>query len=206
MSRNRVSLKGRGADIFFGEEPHSTSPTPPAPTTEAAPAPEPAAPAHKPERKRASGLGRKNARISGLEHDAGEREQGSVDDHLLDNKQDAPQATGLASVLASPEEPLSGINEAIAINPASMLASYRPELITGIRRIVRTPGREVSFVRLTPEEKGRLADIVYTYKRRGWKTSENEINRIAVNFLLAEYEASGELSLLAQVLRAIYTD
>jgi hypothetical protein len=84
-------------------------------------------------------------------------------------------------------------------------AGYRQELIDSIRRIVRAPGREVSFVRLTPAEKGRLADIVYTYKRRGWKTSENEINRIAVNFLLADYEVSGELSLLARVLKAIHT-
>jgi len=61
----------------------------------------------------------------------------------------------------------------------------------------------VSFVRLSPQEKAQLADIVYTYKRRGHKTSENEINRIALNFLLADYHAHGAQSMLARVLDAL---
>jgi hypothetical protein len=76
-------------------------------------------------------------------------------------------------------------------------------VIEEIRRTVKVPGREVSYVRLTPEEKGRLADIVYTYKRQGVKTSENEINRIAVNYMLADYQEHGEQSVLGKVLAAL---
>ncbi len=87
--------------------------------------------------------------------------------------------------------------------PTAGAASVDPTVIEGIRKIVKHPGKEVSFVRLSPEEKGKLADIVYTYKRQGTKTTENEINRIAVNYLLADYYATGERSILAQVIAAL---
>lgn len=85
---------------------------------------------------------------------------------------------------------------------ASTLASSTA-VIQAIRKIVRTPGREVSYVRLTPTEKGELADIVYGLKRRGRKTTETEINRIAVNFMITDYKQNGEQSILAQVLEAL---
>jgi hypothetical protein len=85
---------------------------------------------------------------------------------------------------------------------ASVLASST-ELIETIRKTVKVPGKEVSFVRLTAREKGELADIVYTYKRRGKKTTENEINRIAVNLVLEDYKAHGEASILARVIDAL---
>ena len=69
---------------------------------------------------------------------------------------------------------------------ASTLARYPASNIETIRKAVKQTGREVTFVRLTPEEKAQLADIVYTYKRQGVKTSENEISRIAISNLLAD--------------------
>jgi hypothetical protein len=87
---------------------------------------------------------------------------------------------------------------------AKELASYQASMIATIRKTVRQLGKEVSFVRLTQEEKQQLADIVYTYKRQGVRTSENEINRIAINFLLEDYLAHGQASILAQVLEAVY--
>lgn len=77
------------------------------------------------------------------------------------------------------------------------------QMIQQIRRTVRQPGKEVSYVRLTPQEKAQLADIVYTYKRQGAKTSENEINRIAVNYLLADYKENGAASVLVRVIEAL---
>jgi hypothetical protein len=61
----------------------------------------------------------------------------------------------------------------------------------------------VSFTRVTPEEKARLADIIYTYKRQGVKTSENEINRIAMNFLIEDFHKNGKESVLAQVIEVL---
>ena len=79
----------------------------------------------------------------------------------------------------------------------------RVELIESIRKAVKVPGKEVSFIRLTAAEKSQLADVVYTYKRQGKKTSENEINRIAINFLLADYREHGEQSILAGVIDSL---
>jgi hypothetical protein len=88
-------------------------------------------------------------------------------------------------------------------NTASTLASNHTSIIETIRKTVKSLGKEVSFTRVTPEEKGRVVDIVYTYKRQGVKTSENEINRIAVNFLVEDFSKNGKESVLAQVIDAL---
>ena len=87
---------------------------------------------------------------------------------------------------------------------ASTLARNQDSLIEAIRKTVKSLGKEVAFTRVTPEEKGRLADIVYTYKRQGVRTSENEINRIAINFLIEDYTKNGKESVLAKVIEALH--
>ena len=86
---------------------------------------------------------------------------------------------------------------------ASTIASKQDSMIEVIRRTVKSLGTKVSFTRVTPEEKARLADIIYTYKRQGVKTSENEINRIAMNFLIEDFHNNGKESVLAQVIEAL---
>lgn len=86
---------------------------------------------------------------------------------------------------------------------ASMHASKEENVIEEIRKTVKVIGKSELYVRLTPEEKSLLADIVYTYKRQGVKTSENEVSRIALNFLTADYQANGAASILAQVIEAL---
>ena len=75
------------------------------------------------------------------------------------------------------------------------------DYIETIRKSVKKVGREELFVRLTPEEKNELRSIVYKinefYRGQGGKTSENEISRIALNWLLADYKTNGEFSILA---------
>jgi hypothetical protein len=84
---------------------------------------------------------------------------------------------------------------------ASMIAST--DIVSVVRKAVRQTGKEVSFIRLAREEKQQLGDIVYTYKRQGIKTSENEINRIAVNYLLEDYRLNGANSILQRVMEAL---
>ena len=69
----------------------------------------------------------------------------------------------------------------MASTTTAALSSDDAALIETIRKAVKVTGKEVSFSRLTPTEKSQLADIVYTYKRQGKKTSETEIARIAIN-------------------------
>jgi hypothetical protein len=86
---------------------------------------------------------------------------------------------------------------------ASTQAVLSDSQIESIRKLVKTPGKEVSYVRLTPQEKDELAEILYTYKRRGTKTTENEITRIAVNYLVVDYKENGDASVLSRVISAL---
>ena len=87
---------------------------------------------------------------------------------------------------------------------ASTLAT-QPDIIEIIRKIVKTPAKEeVLYVRVSKEEKNQLGDIEYTYDRQDIETSANELERIAINFLIADYKANGENSILAKVLTALH--
>jgi hypothetical protein len=77
------------------------------------------------------------------------------------------------------------------------------DLIEVIRKAVKQLGKEEATYRLTPEEKQTLAEVVYSYGLAGLKTSQNEITRIAVNYLLEDYRANREKSVLARVLERL---
>jgi hypothetical protein len=174
----RVSLKGKGAELFFGDYPTvADTDTDPAPAT-APPDGDPGAPAMPP------GAADSNARSTV-----------------------APEAAPAAPPMQAKASRRAARSHSNASKPrdelASTLASVDASTVAAIRQVVKVPGREVSYLRLTPEEKADLADIVYTYKRQGQKTSETEINRIALNYLLLDYRENGQQSVLARVLAAL---
>jgi hypothetical protein len=176
----RVSVKGKGADLFFGDFDPVDAATQPVPEVS---------------------------------------ENGQSSDPLPESAPDAaaatalePQAsTGKTAVKQSRIKPASQRASSVASQQAkqsvselaSVLANAESETIDAIRKVVKVQGREVSFIRLTPEEKGQVSDIVYTYKRQGQKTTENQINRIAINYLMHDYHERGEQSVLARVLASL---
>jgi hypothetical protein len=104
----------------------------------------------------------------------------------------------LSSKLASNQDSLQ------ARNHASTLA-LSTEALESIRKIVKNPGKEdVLYVRLTKGEKDKLADVIYTYKRQGVRTSDTEVVRVAINTLLEDYKSNGEKSLLAIILASLH--
>ena len=72
-----------------------------------------------------------------------------------------------------------------------------------IRKAVKEFGKEAATHRFTEAEKKEIADLLYTYKNQGIKTSENEIARIAVNFVVEDYKVNGENSVLHKLLKAL---
>ena len=86
----------------------------------------------------------------------------------------------------------------------SMVARYHATTVERIRSAVKRFGKEAATHRFTLAEKKDLANMVYTYKLGGIRTSENEMTRIAVNFIVADYEENGENSLLNKVLKALH--
>lgn len=77
------------------------------------------------------------------------------------------------------------------------------EIIEIIRKAVKHLGKEAATYRFTLEEKKALADVVYSYKGSGVRTSENELTRIAINFLVEDYRNNGENSILARVIERL---
>lgn len=77
------------------------------------------------------------------------------------------------------------------------------DTIEAVRRAVKEVGKEAATHRFTVEEKRAVAKVIFAYSQQGVRTSENEIARIAINYLLEDYEQHGERSVLARVLREL---
>ena len=90
-----------------------------------------------------------------------------------------------------------------ASNHASMDASMQAAIIELIRKAVKDVGKESATYRFTPEEKKALLELTFTYKVQGLKTSENELTRIAINFILEDHKQNGQNSILDKVLQAL---
>jgi hypothetical protein len=123
-----------------------------------------------------------------------------------------------ASMLASAQDSKTAILHASfdvsnqADEQASMIASKPSDksydLIDTIRKTVRQVGKESLYIRLTPAEKEGITATIYTinglYHREGSnKFTANELGRIAINFLLEDFQENGALSTLARVLDAL---
>jgi hypothetical protein len=72
-----------------------------------------------------------------------------------------------------------------------------------VRRAVKQIGKEAATHRFTEAEKSGLRDIEYDYRRKGIRTSENEITRIAINYLIEDYQKHGDRSILATILERL---
>jgi hypothetical protein len=77
------------------------------------------------------------------------------------------------------------------------------DILETIRKAVRQVGKEPATQRLTSDEKEHLRDIEYDYARQNIKTSTNEVIRIALNYVVADYLKHGKQSILARVLEKL---
>lgn len=72
-----------------------------------------------------------------------------------------------------------------------------------VRKAVKSLGKEAATHRFTADEKDAIADIVYALKKKGTTTSENEITRIAINYLMWEHRQNKQASILSKVLERL---
>ena len=84
-----------------------------------------------------------------------------------------------------------------------VIPRHHDTTIEAVRLAVKDIGKEAATHRFTMAEKDAIAAIVYAYKRRGIRTSENEVTRIAVHMLLQDHQAESVGSLLERVLQAL---
>jgi hypothetical protein len=88
-------------------------------------------------------------------------------------------------------------------NHDTTVSRYHDTTIEAVRRVVKEFGKEAATHRFTVREKQVIAEIVYDYKGNGVRTSENEIARIAINWLINDYHQNRENSVLDLVLQAL---
>ena len=83
------------------------------------------------------------------------------------------------------------------------VSRYHDTMVEVVRRAVKEYGKEAATHRFTLAEKKAIADIIYAYKGREIRTSENEIARIAVNYIIHDYRENGENSVLDRILKVL---
>jgi hypothetical protein len=88
-------------------------------------------------------------------------------------------------------------------NHDTTVSRYHDTIIELVRKAVKELGKEAATHRFTEEEKKAIAEIIFTYKNHGIRTSENEITRIAVNFIIQDYKENGEESVLDKAIKAL---
>jgi hypothetical protein len=76
-------------------------------------------------------------------------------------------------------------------------------MIETVRKALMTFGKEAATHRFTPEEKQGIAEIIFAFRKEDIRTSENEIARISINWLILDYKRHKENSVLYKVLLAL---
>lgn len=107
------------------------------------------------------------------------------------------------SQTSRPDSEMPGHHDTTQPRHHDTVVSRHHDVVEAIRRAVKEVGKEAATHRFTPAEKQAVSDVIYTYGRRGIRTSENEVARIAVNYLLADYQENGENSVLDRVLKKL---
>lgn len=114
----------------------------------------------------------------------------------------SPTDQGAASIVY-PAPPDPARDTVIPRHHDTTTPRSRATTVEHIRKAVKEFGKEAATHRFTVAEKRAIADIVYALGQQGLKTSENELARIAINWLLDDYHHQGQASLLAQTVKAL---
>ena len=113
--------------------------------------------------------------------------------------------SGLAeSPLFQKKDVDSKIPGSLSSNHATMQPDNHAAVIEHIRQAVRQTGKEAGTYRITREEKKALLEICYSFRLSGIRTSENEITRIALNYLIHDHKSNQKNSILERVIEAIH--
>lgn len=89
-------------------------------------------------------------------------------------------------------------------NHATTPPDNQHDVIEYIRQAVRQTGKEAGTYRITREEKKALLEICYSFRLGGIRTSENEITRTALNYLIHDHKSNSKDSILERVMEAIH--
>jgi hypothetical protein len=87
----------------------------------------------------------------------------------------------------------------------TVIPQHHDTIIETTRRAAKQVGKEAATHRFTLDEKRALRSIERDYEEKEVRTSENEITRIAINYIIADYRAHQSESILARVLKLLHS-
>jgi len=87
----------------------------------------------------------------------------------------------------------------VSSNHGVVVSRYQDTTVEFIRKAVKEFGKEAATHRFTLTEKRAVASVAHTLNMQGIRTTENEITRIAINFVIDEFNRNGKDSLLGLV-------
>lgn len=93
--------------------------------------------------------------------------------------------------------------QATSQGDATVIPRHHDTTVESIRKAVKQFGKEAATHRFTREEKQKIAELIFAYSGKSIRTSENEITRIAVNYLIEDHSRTGNDSVLDQVLKLL---
>lgn len=86
----------------------------------------------------------------------------------------------------------------------TIISSPENALFEKVRKSVKDLGKEAATYRFTKAEKNALNDIIHDCRKQDIRTSENEIARISINYLVQDYRQFGKSSVLMEILRRLH--
>ena len=107
-------------------------------------------------------------------------------------------------VIEPPSSPDDNHATTIPSNHDTVIPRYHDTAtIEIVRKALKIFGKEAATHRFTLEEKQTLAEIIFSFRQKNLRTSENQITRIAINWLMLDFKKSEENSILHQALLAL---
>jgi len=88
-------------------------------------------------------------------------------------------------------------------NQAATAPRHHDTMVETIRKAVKVIGKEAATYRFTRDEKKALAETIYAFRLRDIRISENEIARIAINFLFSDHLINKKESIIERVVEAL---
>ena len=124
---------------------------------------------------------------------------------------DVPEQSRIPAPIAKPEiipEPAKPSSDTVIpryhdTTRDTTIPRHHEPIFETTRRAVKQFGKEAATHRFTLEEKKALKAIERDYGEQGIRTSENEITRIAINYMLEDYRVNKKKSIVAQVLELL---
>jgi hypothetical protein len=89
------------------------------------------------------------------------------------------------------------------VNHDAVIPRHHDTMVENVRLAVKEFGKEAATHRFTKSEKDAVAAIIFAARQQGIRTTENEITRIAVNYIIRDYDANGDQSVLAKALNSL---